>query len=157
MAPKYEETNSQIGAGSVFQGNFYVDGSFKILGKFEGEIHTKDHLYIEETGKVKTNIKAQRVTISGTLIGDINASEEVVLKSTCKMLGNIKAPVLSVEKGAIHKGTLNLMAGNKNKDISKIVNDSYVSTPGFENAVKDLDEKNKLLKTSKKIPEILSK
>ena len=141
MAIKYEETNSQIGTGSVFQGNFYVNGSFKILGKFEGEIHTKEHLYIEETGKVKTNIKAQRVTVSGTLIGDIDASEGVVLRSTCKMLGNIKAPVLLIDKGAIHKGELDLIAGNRDNDINKVVNDSYVSTPGFENAVKDLNQK----------------
>ena len=60
--------NSVIGENSVFEGKFYVSGSILIEGKFDGEIKTEDHLTVGPTGKVKTDIYARRVTISGTLI-----------------------------------------------------------------------------------------
>jgi len=57
MAPKIDGTiNTMIGEGSVFQGKFSVHGSFQIDGKFEGEIRTEEHLYVGETGKVKTDV-----------------------------------------------------------------------------------------------------
>nr|MBP9043938.1 polymer-forming cytoskeletal protein [Spirochaetota bacterium] len=46
MAPKAEGMNSTIGEGSFFEGKFYISGSLRIDGKFEGEIKTDDELVI---------------------------------------------------------------------------------------------------------------
>ena len=53
MAQGKDSINSVIGQGSIFEGKFYIAGSLKIDGKFEGEIKTDEALYIGETGKVK--------------------------------------------------------------------------------------------------------
>ncbi|MDH5718096.1 MAG: polymer-forming cytoskeletal protein [Spirochaetia bacterium] len=121
---KPNETNSIIGEGSVFEGKFYISGSLKVDGKFEGDIHTDETLVIGETGKVKTNIKAERVVLAGTLIGDIQAREEVRLTETGRMMGNIDTPVLNLSRGVVFKGSVNISGGQK-KEIQKIIEESF--------------------------------
>ncbi|NCN08391.1 MAG: polymer-forming cytoskeletal protein [Leptospira sp.] len=124
MAQGKDSINSVIGQGSIFEGKFYIAGSLKIDGKFEGEIKTDEALYIGETGKVKTNIAAKEVTISGTLIGNIKAENEVRLEETGRMLGDIQAPYLDLAKGVVAKGNITITGGQK-KDVKKIVEESF--------------------------------
>jgi len=134
--------NSTIGEGSVFQGKFFVHGSFQVDGKFEGEIRTEEHLYIGETGKLKTEVvRAKKVTVAGVIMGDIEALEEVKLLSTGRVLGNITAPQLTMEPGVVIKGTINITAGQK-KDSDKLIEDAYGSGPNI-NLDTMFDEKNK--------------
>jgi len=130
---KLDQANSVIGEGSIFEGKFYIAGSLKVDGKFEGEIKTEETLMIGETGKIKTDIKAQEVVLAGTLLGDIYAGQEVVLTDTGKMLGNITSPVLTLSKGTVVKGSINITGGAK-KDVKKMVEESFGST-------KELDKK----------------
>ncbi|EMG23691.1 polymer-forming cytoskeletal domain protein [Leptospira interrogans serovar Copenhageni str. LT2050] len=48
-----EVTNSTIGENSYFSGKFFINGSLKIDGKFEGKSLQAEQLYIGVTGKVK--------------------------------------------------------------------------------------------------------
>lgn len=128
MAIKNDQVNSTIGEGSVFVGKFYVHGSLRIDGKFEGEIKTEDHLIIGETGKVKTDILANRVTVAGTLVGNIEAIEQVTLEETGRVLGNILTPQLFVQGGVVTQGMVTITGGQK-KDVKKIILDSYSSGP----------------------------
>ena len=130
---KYEHTNSIIGEGSIFEGKFFIAGSLRIDGKFEGDIKTEDILEVGETGKVKTNIYAKNVHISGTLIGNINAKEEVRLNGSGRILGDITAPVLNLAEGVVLKGRVNINGGHK-KDAQKIIEESFGS-------FKELDKK----------------
>jgi cytoskeletal protein CcmA (bactofilin family) len=124
MAQGKDSINSVIGQGSIFEGKFYIAGSLKIDGKFEGDIKTDDALYIGETGKVKTNISAKEVTVSGTLIGNIRAENEVRLEETGRMLGDIQTPYLDLAKGVVAKGNITITGGQK-KDVRKIVEESF--------------------------------
>ncbi len=126
MAPKNDLLNSTIGEGSVFEGKFYISGSLKIDGKFEGDIKTDEELFVGETGKVKTNIYAKNVVIAGTVIGNITASEEVRLLDSAKVLGDIKAPSVNIMRGVVLQGKV-LITGSAKKDPAKVVEDSYNS------------------------------
>ena len=127
MASKNEGMNSTIGEGSVFEGKFYISGSLKIDGKFEGEIKTDEELVVGETGRVKTNILAKSVVIAGTVIGNITARNEVRLLETGKVLGDITAPTISLQKGVVANGNFNITGGHK-KNAKKIIEDSYNGT-----------------------------
>ena len=117
--------NSVIGEGSSFEGKFYISGSLKIDGKFEGDIRTEDTLIIGETGKIKTNnVSAREVVMAGVMLGDISAKEEVRLTGNGKMLGDISAPTVNISRGVVYKGNLTISGGHK-KDIKKIVEDSF--------------------------------
>ncbi|MCB1146320.1 MAG: polymer-forming cytoskeletal protein [Leptospiraceae bacterium] len=121
---RYENANSVIGEGSIFEGKFYIAGSLRVDGKFEGDIRTEEALVVGETGKVKTNINAKEVHLSGTLIGDIEAKEEVRLSESGRMLGDITTPVLNLSKGVVLKGNVNITGGQK-KDPKKIVEEAF--------------------------------
>jgi len=124
MAPRTDFMNSTIGEGSAFEGKFYISGSLKIDGKFEGEIKTDEELVVGVTGKVKTNINAKSVVVAGTVIGNIEATEEVKLLETAKVKGDITAPVISIQRGVVATGKLNLTGFSK-KDPDKVVEDSF--------------------------------
>jgi cytoskeletal protein CcmA (bactofilin family) len=117
-------TNCVIGEGSVFEGKFYVNGPVLIEGKFQGDIRTDDQVVIGPTGKVKTDISARKVTVSGTIIGNITAAEEVNLLATGKVLGNISTPKLNVEQGVVTSGQVIIHSSNNN-NVDKIITDSF--------------------------------
>ena len=127
MAGKGDAVNSTIGEGSVFEGKFYISGSLRIDGKFEGEIKTDEELVVGETGKVKTNIVAKSVVVAGTIIGNIFADDEVKLLETGRVLGDITTPTLTIQRGVIAKGAITITGGQK-KDVKKIIEESYGDT-----------------------------
>lgn len=136
MANRSDSLNSVIGPGSIFEGKFYISGSLRIDGKFEGEIKTEDELVVGETGKVRTNIRARTVAIAGTMIGNIVADEEVRLDKGGKLLGDVEAPVLHLNPGVIAQGTINVTGGQK-KDVRKLIEESFGETrPEQEKNVK---------------------
>ena len=96
--------NSVIGQSSYFTGRFYINGSLRIDGKFEGQSLQAEQLYIGPTGKVKTNIAATAVIAEGTVIGNIVAKSRVMLLPTAKILGDIKTPELIIQNGVILEG-----------------------------------------------------
>ncbi len=126
MAGKGDSVNSTIGEGSIFEGKFYISGSLRIDGKFEGEIRTDEELVVGETGKVKTNIDAKSVVIAGTVIGNIKADEEVRLLETGRLLGDINTPTLTIQRGVIAQGQITITGGQW-KDVKKLIEESYSS------------------------------
>lgn len=99
-----EITNSTIGPNSFFTGRFYINGSLKIDGKFEGRALQADQLYIGTTGKVKTSVAANSVFVEGVIIGNIAAKSRVMLLPTAKIFGDIKTPELIIQNGVILEG-----------------------------------------------------
>jgi len=135
MAAKNEtEMNSVIGEGSIFEGKFYINGSLQIDGRFEGEIKTEEQLIVGETGKVKTDIIAKRVVVSGTVIGNIEAAENVSLLSTGRVLGNIHAPRVIVEDGVVVQGEISISAGQR-KGIKNVIEESFNAGPKLKDMV----------------------
>ncbi len=129
MAAKTEMMNSTIGEGSAFEGKFYIRGSLKIDGKFEGEIKTDDELVVGENGKVKTDIFAKSVVVAGTVLGNITAEHEVRLLGTAKVLGDIIAPVISIQPGVVSQGKIIVTGNTGKKDVKKFIEDSFSGAP----------------------------
>ena len=127
MASKPDGINSTIGEGSVFEGKFYISGSLKIDGKFEGEIKTDEELVVGETGRVKTDIFAKSVVIAGTVIGNITAENEVRLLESAKVLGDITAPSISIQRGVVAQGKITITGMNK-KEPKKYIEEVYAGT-----------------------------
>jgi cytoskeletal protein CcmA (bactofilin family) len=97
-------TNSTIGENSYFSGRFFINGSLKIDGKFEGKSLQADQLYIGVTGRVKTNITATNVIVEGIIVGNITARNRVMLLPTARVLGDISTPELIIQNGVILEG-----------------------------------------------------
>jgi cytoskeletal protein CcmA (bactofilin family) len=128
MARGNGTANCVIGAGSVFEGRFHVNGSILIEGKFQGEIRTSEQLTVGASGRVKTDIAARQVTVAGTLIGNITATEEVSLLQSGKVLGNITTPRLRVEAGVITEGKLTITSGEDGR-VRELVEAAFGESP----------------------------
>ena len=96
--------NNVIGENSFFTGTFIINGSLKIDGRFEGKFLQAEQLYIGQSGKIRTNIKAVSVIVEGLILGNITASSRVLLMPTAKVCGEIRTPELIIQNGVILEG-----------------------------------------------------
>ena len=99
-----EESFTFLGKGSQFKGIVTFEGTIRIDGRLEGEIHTKGTLVVGEHAVIEGDVSADVVISGGRVTGNIIAKEKVQLLSTGVVLGTIKAPLLSVEEGARFMG-----------------------------------------------------
>jgi cytoskeletal protein CcmA (bactofilin family) len=97
-----------IGKGISIRGNLSGGGDLVIEGTVEGQISLRNHLTIEETGVVRADIEAERLTIKGEMSGNINATERIAILANAKVQGDIKAPVVVIEDGAGFKGNIDM-------------------------------------------------
>ena len=121
-----EQFNSIIGKDSIFEGKFYVAGSLKIEGKFDGELQIENILNVKENGKVKTKtlIRAKKFILCGSMKGNVMSEETTDIKETGRFIGNITSPILNLVKGSVLKGFITITGGHK-KSIEKIIEESF--------------------------------
>ena len=98
------ESNSIIGEGSYFRGEFTLNGSLRIDGCYEGDNLEVDSLTVGNSAKVKSNIKTNSAIIEGIVIGNIEAKNRVMLMPTSRVLGEIRTPELIIQNGVILEG-----------------------------------------------------
>ena len=97
-----------IGKGITIKGSLTGGGDLVIEGRVEGQIALKNHLTIENTGKVQADIKAEELTINGEASGNIEASSRVAINNSAKVAGDIKAPRVVIEDGAVFNGSIEM-------------------------------------------------
>ena len=98
------ESNSIIGEGSYFKGEFILKGTLRVEGCYEGDKLEVDNVIIGQTGKVKSNIKSIAAVIEGRVVGNIEASSRVMLMPTSRVLGEIRTPELIIQNGVMLEG-----------------------------------------------------
>ena len=96
-------SNSVICRRITIVGNAYSEGDVLIEGNFEGDIQAAS-LRVGPLAQVEGNFKAKEVIISGQVEGTINGGR-VVLGKDAYFEGDIYHESLSIEDGAIFKGT----------------------------------------------------
>jgi cytoskeletal protein CcmA (bactofilin family) len=97
-----------IGKGIVIKGSLTGGGDLLVEGRVEGQINLKNHLTIEQTGRVQADIRAEELTINGEASGNIDASGKVLISASAKVAGDIKAPRVVIEDGAVFNGSIEM-------------------------------------------------
>jgi cytoskeletal protein CcmA (bactofilin family) len=100
-----EESFTFLGKGSQFKGIATFEGTIRIDGRLEGEIHTKGTLVVGEHAVIEGDVSADVVISGGRVTGNIIAAEKVQLLATSIVIGTIKTPLLSIEEGVRFSGT----------------------------------------------------
>lgn len=101
-----------IGPSIKIKGEVTGEEDLLIQGKVEGTISLKDQeLSVGESGRVTADIAARVVKIEGEVTGDISGSEKVVIARSGNVRGNIVAPRVTLEDGAIFKGSIDMDPG----------------------------------------------
>lgn len=102
-----------IGSTINIKGDVTGDEDLVILGHVEGRVDLKEHnVTIGPKGSVNANINAKQVVVEGILNGDITGEEKVVIRKTGNVLGNIISPRVTLEDGAMFKGSIEMEPRN---------------------------------------------
>src|SRR5574338_1044784 len=103
-----EEINAFVGKGVSFKGVISYNGTVRIDGNLDGEIHTEGVLLVGEDAVLTAKITAGTVVCKGKITGDISAREKVKLRSPAVVNAGVKAPLLSMEEGVVFNGNLEM-------------------------------------------------
>ena len=99
------DTDTVIGEDIVFRGRVHFKNSFKLNGKFKGQIQSPGHLIIGTSAEVEADIEAMTITVEGRLKGNITAGKEIKLLKTARLYGDIRTPELHTELGSKFNGS----------------------------------------------------
>lgn len=98
-----------IGRSIQIKGELTGNEDLTIDGTVEGKIELKENsLTIGPNGKIKADINAKAVTITGEVHGNVTAEEKVEIRETGKLRGDIVAPRLVIAEGAFFKGSVEM-------------------------------------------------
>jgi cytoskeletal protein CcmA (bactofilin family) len=99
-----ENKESVIAAGLTIEGKIEGAGSVRIAGNFQGDVHVKGNLTIEQGAKLIGGVRAATVIIGGELEGNIDAASRVELLQSGVLNGNLNAGSLTVAAGSRMRG-----------------------------------------------------
>jgi len=103
------ESTAAIGASIRIKGDVSGDENLIIQGHVEGTIKLQGHnVTISNTGKVNANIVANQIIVEGEVQGDMIGEEKVIIRETGNVYGNIVAPRVTLEDGAMFKGSIEM-------------------------------------------------
>ena len=102
-APDSPEATSSISAGMSIVGKVVSDGTVKVFGRVEGELHASSVL-IADGAQVEGDVVAEDLTVGGRVKGTVHANR-VRLNGTAIVEGDIFHRSLSIEENARFEGS----------------------------------------------------
>jgi cytoskeletal protein CcmA (bactofilin family) len=108
-----------IGRSLVIKGEVSGSESLYIDGRIDGTISFKDHrVTVGRNGVVSANIAAREVVIMGKVTGNIECSDRVDIRSEGSLNGDIVSRRISVEDGALLRGSVQLTPADQKQEKS---------------------------------------
>lgn len=108
-----------IGRTLVIKGEVTGNESLYIDGRIEGSLTFKDHrVTVGRNGVVAANITAREVVIMGKVTGNIECTDRVDIRSEGSLTGDIQSRRISVEDGALVRGSVQLTPADHKQEKS---------------------------------------
>jgi cytoskeletal protein CcmA (bactofilin family) len=105
-----------IGRSLVIKGEVSGGESLYIDGCIEGSITVAEHrVTIGRNGKVTANVTAREVVIMGKVKGNIQCTDRLDIRGEGSLTGDVVTQRISVEDGAILKGSVQVRAAESGK------------------------------------------
>ncbi len=114
-----DENFTFLGKGVDFKGIVHFEGTVRIDGRLEGEIHTKGTLIVGEVATIKGVISTGVLVSSGKINGTITATEKVQLLKSAVLIGDVRTPAITIEDGAHFHGMCDMGAQRWDEDQNK--------------------------------------
>lgn len=109
-----------IGRSVVIKGEVSGSESLYVDGRIEGTVNFADHrVTIGRNGSVAANINAREVVILGKVQGNIQVTDRLDIRSEGSLTGDVITQRISVEDGAILKGSVQVRAVEHKQDKSQ--------------------------------------
>ena len=132
-----------IGPSITIKGEVTGDEDLVIQGKVEGTVSLKAHeVSVGESGQVSADIHAKVVRIDGEVTGDITGTENVMISKLGNVRGNIIAPRVTLEDGAVFKGSIDMDPGDSSAKTAPAAAKQAANLPPTEGKSAHLDLKS---------------
>ncbi len=99
-----------LGKSADFKGIIRFNGTIRVDGRLEGEIHTTGVLIVGEHAVIKGIVSAGTVMTSGKINGTVTAVEQVQILKPGVLIGDIRTPAISIEDGSHFHGMCDMGA-----------------------------------------------
>ena len=117
-----QNETTYIGKNLMIKGRVSGNGNIIILGSLDGEFNLKGEIKIAQPANIKGEVKADVISVNGSVQGSLTAQQRVHLDQTARIEGQIITPKLSIAEGAFFDGEIK-MSGRSPK-ASKPANDA---------------------------------
>jgi cytoskeletal protein CcmA (bactofilin family) len=142
-SPAAVRSTAMIGPSIKIKGVVTGDEDLVIQGKVEGTIELKkNELSIGSSGQVSADIHANVIKIDGEVTGDITGNEKVVISKSGHVRGNIVAPRVTLEDGAIFKGSIDMDPGGTAHEEAPLTSQKPANNPANSPKIPSLDLKS---------------
>ncbi len=96
--------NNIISVGSSVRGDIKVNGFMRIDGDLEGNLESNGNVIIGEKARIRGNISAKAVTVSGIVQGNIIAQESIRLFSSSAVIGDVQTHHFQADEDVVFHG-----------------------------------------------------
>ena len=94
-----------IGQFVVVKGELSAEEDLTVDGQVDGRIElTRSVLTIGPNGRIKGELRAEKVIVMGKVNGNITAAEKIILRGTSVVEGDLVAPAVGIAEGAKLQG-----------------------------------------------------
>jgi len=108
---------ASIGRSLTIKGEISGGESLYIDGRIEGTINIPEHrVTVGRNGSVTADVNAREVVIMGKVHGNVICSDRLDIRSEGSVTGDVVVQRISVEDGAILKGSVQVQASNEKKN-----------------------------------------
>jgi cytoskeletal protein CcmA (bactofilin family) len=116
--PEPDSTRGQdsIGKAVKIEGQIYSKEDLYVDGDVEGSIELQEHrLTIGPNGKLHSNVKAREVVILGNVQGNVEVTDKLEIRKDARVVGDIKTARIVIEDGAYFKGSIDIVKAEPTK------------------------------------------
>ena len=106
MALKVDDIsiNTILGKGSSITGNLRINGFVRLDGDIDGNLETDGNVIIGDNARIRGDVKAKSVIISGIVVGNIIAQEGIKILSEAAVLGDVISRKVQIDDKATFNG-----------------------------------------------------
>lgn len=105
---------AHIGKSVCIKGELSGSEDIYLDGEVEGSIQLSGNsLTVGPNGRVRANVSARNVIVSGLLTGNIQASERTEFRKSATVSGDVQTRRIAIEDGAFFQGKLEILPENK--------------------------------------------
>jgi cytoskeletal protein CcmA (bactofilin family) len=112
MSSKYNGEITHLSSSTVVEGDITLENDIRVAGSIIGTVNAKGALIVEQSGKIKGEIKASSATIAGKISGNIECDGLMILENRSCFVGDIKTRQIVINENAEFQGNCAMPISN---------------------------------------------
>ncbi len=89
-------------------GDCKAEGTLHIKGNVEGNVKGGAAVVVGENALIRGSVRAEEAVVSGRVEGNLTISARLTLRASGSVEGDIDAQAITIEKGAVINGTIEM-------------------------------------------------